>query len=99
MTSRKGGPLLLGGHGLFDAVVVPTVPDVAVTVTVAAGLGQGELPVALPPGLLTQLVSVMLDVRLLLQPAVVRLRKNKFKSNDLTFFINVERNQTGFRLF
>lgn len=74
MTSCEGGPLLLSGHWLFDPVVVPTVPGVAVTVTMAAGLRQRELSVSLPPGLLAQFVPVVLDVRLLLQPAMFGLQ-------------------------
>lgn len=74
MTSCEGGPLLLSGHRLLDPVVVPTVPGVAVTVTMAACLRQRELSVALPPGLLAQFVPVVLDVRLLLQPTVVCLQ-------------------------
>ncbi len=74
MTSCEGSPLLLSRHWLLDPVVVPTVPGVTVTVTMAACLGQGELSVALPPGLLAQLVPIVLDVRLLLQPTMVRLQ-------------------------
>lgn len=73
VTSCKRRPFFLGGHWLFDGVVVPTVPGVAVAVTVAATLGQGNFSVALPASFLPQLVSVVLDVRLLLQPPVVYL--------------------------
>ncbi|KAF3854370.1 hypothetical protein F7725_022425 [Dissostichus mawsoni] len=66
---HERGPLLLSGQWLLD----PVVPGVAVTVAVAAGLGQRELSVAFPPGLLPQLVPVVLDVRLLLQPCVTHL--------------------------
>jgi len=66
VTSCKGGPLFLCGHRLFDPVVVPTVPGVTVTVPMAEALREGELSVALLPGLLTQFVPVVLDVRLLL---------------------------------
>lgn len=62
VTSCKGGPLLLSGHRLLDAIVVPIVPGVAVTVTMAATLRQRELSVPLPPSLLTQLVPVVLNV-------------------------------------
>lgn len=73
VTSSEGGPLLLSGHRLLGPAV-PTVPGVTVTVTVAAALRERELSVALPASLLTQFVPVVLDVRLLLQPSVVRLQ-------------------------
>lgn len=74
MTPCEGSPLLLSGHRLLASVVVPSVPGITVAVTMAAGLRQGELPVTLPPGFLPQFVSVVLDVRLLLQPAMICLR-------------------------
>ena len=75
MASGKGGPFLLRRHRLLEPVVVATVPSVPLAVGVAAAAGERELPVALPPGLLTELVPVVLDVRLLLQPAVVGLQR------------------------
>lgn len=74
MAAGERSPLLLCGHRLFDSAVVPTVPALAVAVAVAAALRQGEFSIALPPGLLTQFVPVVLDVRLLLQSSVVRLQ-------------------------
>jgi len=72
MASGEGRPLLLRRHWLLEPVVMVTVAGVPLAVAVAAG--QGELPVALPARLLTQLVPVVLDVRLLLQPAGVGLQ-------------------------
>lgn len=80
VTSCERRPLLLCGHRLFDAVVEPTVSGLAVAVTVAAALRQWELSVALPPGLLTQFVPVVLNVWLLLQPAMVCLQTIQSKS-------------------
>lgn len=74
MTTSEGGPLLLSGHWLLDRAVVPTVPGITVTITMAAGLRQRELSVAFPPGLLPQFVPVVLDVRLLLQTNMVCLQ-------------------------
>lgn len=62
MTSCERGPLLLGGHGLFDPVVMATVSAVSVNVTVVEALGERELAVAFPSSLLPQFVPVVLDV-------------------------------------
>lgn len=74
MTPCKGRPLLLGSHWLFHPAVVPAVPRVTVTITVASSLGEREFSVAFPPGLLTQFVPVVLNVGLLFKPTMVSLQ-------------------------
>lgn len=80
VTSCERCPLLLGSHWLFKSVVVPTVPVVSVTVTMVETLGEGELSVTFPSGLLTQFVPVVFDVRLLLQTYVIRLKNTRTKA-------------------
>jgi len=85
MASCEGGPLFIGGQRLLGHAVVPAV---AVAVAVAAGLGQRELSVVLPLGLLPKFVPMVLDVRLLLQPAVVCLQSKSIRVlNSNNYFV------------
>lgn len=59
---------------------MPAESAFAVTVTVAAALGQGSVSVAFPASFLPQFVSVVLDVRLLFQTPVIGLWR--FHSHD-----------------
>lgn len=70
VTACKRGSLLFRGHRFFE----PIAAVLSVAVAVAALLRQWELSIAFSSGFLPQFVPVVLDVRLLLQPAVVCLQ-------------------------